>query len=315
MFRIALSAAGCALATVLAALSAPPALAQDCAGRLVEGPEIVAGPVCVPENPQRIVVLDPTFSLGMAIELDLPVVGAPMFGMSDATLKAEAEARGVTDLGAFTAPSLETVVVLQPDLILATGALGAGAQALASTVAPTVMISSENWKDYYRALARATGRSAAADEIIGSYEDRVAALRARMPEGTVSVVRITPWDFQVYLDAPNAYGPFLVLREAGVKRPPYETAGSEGDTVRRPDWEELSQLTGDRLLYIVGGANDSADSGRHEEVLANPLWQALPAVQAGRVHRVDAATWMEFSGATAAHRVLDDIERLIVEAE
>ena len=39
------------------------------------------------------------------------------------------------------------------------------------------------------------------------------------------------------------------------------------------------------------------------------------AVQAGRVHRVDAATWMEFSGAGSAHRVLDDVERYLLEGE
>lgn len=309
-----------ALIAVLLAFAAPPttvpgaAPVAACDGRLIEGPDIVNAPVCVPEHPERIVVLDPTYSLGMAIELDVPVVGAPMFGMSDRQLREQAEARGVTDLGAFTEPSLEAVVALQPDLIIGSGMLGEGVQAMASRIAPTVMITAENWKTYYRRLAHAVGRDEAAAAILDRYEDRVADIRSRIPQTTVSVVRITPWDFQVYLDSPQAYGPFLVMRETGVRRPPYETAEG-GETMKRPDWEELSQLSGDTLLYIVGGSNDSAESGRHEEVLANPLWQMLPAVRAGRVHRVDPATWMEFSGAASAHRVLDDVERYIVDPE
>jgi iron complex transport system substrate-binding protein len=299
------------LPALLAACVAFAAPAVACEGRLVDGPEIVAAPICVPETPERIVVLDPTYSLGMALELGLPVIGAPIFGMSDEALKEKAIAEGVTDLGAFTEPSLETIAALQPDLILGSGMLGEGAQAMASQIAPTVMITSENWKDYYRALARATGRGDAAEELLGGYEARVEALRPRIPDETVSVVRITPWDFQVYLDAPRAYGPFLVMREVGVKRPPYET-GQGNETMKRPDWEELSQLTGDILLYIVGGSNDSAESGRHEEVVENPLWKLLPAVEAGEVHRVDPAVWMEFSGVASAHRVLDDIERYVV---
>ncbi|MEC9433794.1 MAG: iron-siderophore ABC transporter substrate-binding protein [Pseudomonadota bacterium] len=314
------SAAALALSALAAAfglapgLAPAPASAADCDGRLVEGPMILGGPVCVPVDPQRILVLDPTFSLGMGLELGLPLVGAPLVGMSDDALRARAEAAGVESIGAFVEPSLETVAALQPDLILGAGMLGETALAMASRIAPTVLIGAENWKDYYRILARATGRGAEAEAILAEYEARAQALRARVSRAPVSVLRITTWDFQVYLDSPRAYGPFLVLRDAGVVRPPFETAQGD-ETLRRPDWEELAGLSGETLLYIVGGANDSDTNGRLDEVLAHPLWRALPAVKAGRAHRVDAGTWMEFSGAASAHRVLDDVERYLLAAE
>lgn len=300
------------LIVALALAVAAPALACD--GRTVEGPGIVAPPVCVPQAPQRVVVLDPTYSLGMALELGLPVVGAPLFGMSDEALKAKAVAAGVTDLGAFTEPSIETIIALQPDLIVGAGMLGEMAHTIMSRVAPTLLITLPDWKAYEAKLAAATGREAEAEALLSAYAARAADIEARLPDVTVSSVRITPWDFQVYLDAPNAYAPFAILADVGAERTAYETAtGSE--TVKRPDFEEIGQLTGDVLLYIVGGANDSDTSGRHEEVLANPLWQMLPAVQSGNVHRVDAATWMEFSGVASAHRVLDDIERILIDGE
>nr|WP_255720469.1 ABC transporter substrate-binding protein [Acuticoccus kalidii] len=287
--------------------------AAACDGRTVDGPGVIAAPVCVPTSPERIVVLDPTYSLGMALELGLPVVGAPLFGMSDAALKAKAIEAGVTDLGAFTEPSIETIVALQPDLILGSGMLGETAYRILSRIAPTVLVTLEDWKAYETKLAEATGREAAAAALLAEYEARAAGIAERMPKDvTVSSVRITPWDFQVYLDAPAAYAPFAILADVGVERPPWETSEG-GETVKRPDWEELGQLTGDVLLYIVGGANDSATSGRHEEVLANPLWQMLPAVRSGNVHRVDVGTWMEFSGVASAHRVLNDIERILID--
>jgi len=296
------------LGLVLAA--AFPSAAHACDGRVVEGPGLFGEPVCVPADPQRIVVLDPTYSLGMALELGLPVVGAPLFGMSDGALKAKALAAGVVDLGSFTEPSLETVISLQPDLILGSAMVGTMGHEIMSQIAPTVLITLEDWKAYYRKIAAVTETMAEADALFATYEARVAEIAARLPDVSVSVVRITPWDFQVYLDAPDAYGPFLVMHEVGVRRPAYETSGAE--TVKRPDWEELGELAGDVLLYIVGGANGSATNGRHEEVLSNPLWQMIPAVAAGNVHRVDAATWMEFSGIASAHRVLDDIERILI---
>ena len=302
--RPALLVMACALAALAGAASA-------CDGRAItEGP-VLALPLCVPEAPQRIVVLDPTYSLGMALELGLPVAGAPLFGMSDAALKARAEAAGVTDIGAMTSPSVEAVIALQPDLILGS-ALAESYLPMLSQLAPTGLISAEDWKAYYRTLGTVTGQAAAVEEGFAAYDARIAALRPRVPEAPVSILRITDWDFQVYLDGPNAYGPFDVLRDLGVHRSAYETTDS-ADSVRRPDWEDLAALDSGKLFYIVGGSNDSDTSGRLDEVLANPLWQMLPAVAAGEVHRLDPGIWMEFSGLGSAARVLDDAERLILE--
>lgn len=292
-------------------LSAPPAYAQGgCDGRLIDGPDVLHAPVCVPKDPARIVVVDSTFSLGMGLELGLPIVGAPLRLMSDRNLRDEAVRRGVDDLGSFLEPSIERLVALKPDLIIGASMVDS-AYPLLSQLAPTLMISAANWKSYMSQLAQATGRDQKAAELLAAYDARVAALKLRLPDQRVSVVRITPWDFQVYLEGPDAYGPFLVLRDVGVRRTDYETAQGNA-TLKRPDWEELNNLQGDTLLYIVGGANKSDTNGRYEEVTGNPLWRMLPAVKSGRVYRVDTGTWMEFSGVASAHRVLDDIERLII---
>lgn len=302
-----------AILLALVAMLMPAAAYAACDGRLLDAPEVLNAPVCIPHSPARIVVLDPTFSLGMALELDLPLAGAPLTGMSDTALQAEAKGRGVVDLGNFLEPSIERLAALRPDLIIGS-AMAAEAYPLLSQLAPTVLISAEDWKAYLSLIARAGGREEKAAALLAIYDARVAALRPRIPQTPVSIVRITPWDFQVYLDGPRAYGPFAVLRDLGVKRTAYET--TQGDeALKRPDWEGLAALNGDVLLYIVGGANNSATSGRHEEVLQNPLWQMLPAVKAGRVHRVDAGTWMEFSGITSANRVLDEVERIILPAQ
>lgn len=300
------------LFALIAGFLVPAAASAACEGRLVDSPHVMPSPACVPDKPQRIASLDAGYTLGMAIELGLPVAGAPLVGMSDEALREKAQSLSVENLGSLTEPSIEKIIGLQPDLILGSGFLGENALALASRVAPAAFITAENWKDYLRALIELSGSDKKAEEVLADYESRVARLRDEIPEDlTVSVVRITSWDFQVYLDAPNAYAPFAVLREAGVRRTAYET--SDGiETLKRPDWEQLGQLDGDVLLYIVGGTNTSDTDGRLEEVLGNPLWQQLPAVRAGRVYRVDPATWMEFSGVGSAHKVLDDIERYIV---
>ncbi|WBU53939.1 iron-siderophore ABC transporter substrate-binding protein [Paracoccus sp. SCSIO 75233] len=292
-----------------------PALACD--GRLLEDEGVYAGPLCVPSAPQRVVVLDASFGLGIGMDVGLPIIGAPLDRMSDDGLKSRAEAADVTSIGFVTEPSLETIVALQPDMILAfvgSESMASGVYPQLSQLAPTLLYTDIDWRAFYSLLAEFTGREDEIAEKMQAYDARLADIRDRMPDKTVSVLRITSWDFQVYLDAPQSYAPFEVMKQAGVTRTEYETTDDPSLSMKRPDWEELAELDGDVLLYIVGGTNDSDKDGRHEEVLSNPLWQMLPAVQSGNVHRVDAATWMEFSGLASANRVLDDLEKYVIDA-
>ncbi|MEP3114662.1 iron-siderophore ABC transporter substrate-binding protein [Nisaea sp.] len=281
-----------------------------CDGRLISR-EILGPPVCVPEAPKRIVVLDPLLTFGILYELGVPVVGTPLVGIQETDMRAEAEQAGVADLGHPFQPSLERIVALRPDLIIGASYIHAKIHQQVARIAPTLLIDHMDWKNYYRLLAEITGKSIKAEQAIEIYEHRAAAIRKRVSKREVSVVRVAPMGFRVYLDSPAAYAPYAVLREAGVTRTPYETAAGDA-IVKRPDWEELGALDGDILLYVVfAGLDPAKDDALETITLANPLWQALTAVKAGKAYRVDRATWMGFHGIASAHRVLDAIESFI----
>ncbi|WP_306153168.1 iron-siderophore ABC transporter substrate-binding protein [Roseovarius sp. MMSF_3281] len=314
---------------VIAALFLSVGSAVACEGVAVEDPAIYGGDLCLDAVPERVVVLDPSFGLGVALDAGLQVVGAPLDAglqvvgapldlMSDETLKARAERAGVTSIGAVTEPSMEAIVALQPDLILGfagSDSMASGIHPMASQLAPTLLYTNLDWRGFYRLLAPLGDKASAAavEAKLADFEARMADLRTRVPrDRTLSVVRITSWDFQVYMDAPVTYAPFALLRELGVQRSAYETTEDPSLSMKRPDLEELAALDGDVLFYIVGGTNDSDSDGRFEEVTGNPLWQMLPAVEEGRAYRVDHAHWMEFSGLDAANAVLDDVERYLI---
>lgn len=288
-----------------------PASSHACAGRLIQSAYLFNGSVCAPENPARIVILDPAISLGAALDFEMPVVGAPLFGMNDVALRARAQQADIVDIGYFTEPSIEKIIGLKPDLIIGSAFLGDGAYNMASQLAPTAFISTVDWRQYVKVIAEIADREDAAHDALAALDARIADLRNRLPETPVSFLRITNWDFQVYLDGPKSYGPFQLLHDLGLKRTDYET--QTGSLVmKRPDWEELGNLTGVPLLYIIGGSNSSDTSGRYEEVLNNPLWNMLPAVGMKKAYRLDAGTYNEFSGLEAAHRILDDVETYVI---
>lgn len=298
---------------MLCLLSASPAFAA-CAGRSIAR-HVYRAPVCIPAEPKRIVVLDPFLSLGVLWELEAPFIGAPLMGIQDEPLRVAVARAAVVDLGHPMQPSLEQVAALQPDLIIGASYMHAQAYEMTSRIAPTLLIDPIDWKEQFRLIAEVTGRSEKAEAALRAYEERAAAIRKRVPDIEVSVVRVASSGFQVYLDGPAAYAPYGVLREAGVKRTAYETT-TDGTVVKRPDWEGIAALDGTVLLYVVVSGYEAApDNALERETLANPLWQMLPAVAAGRSHRVERATWMGFYGVTSAHKVLDDIERYILPAQ
>ena len=72
--------------------------AQDCAANqtLFESDTIVGGSVCVPETPQRVVVLDPFYNLQMGLELGLPIVGSATSGAEFPAALTDEQLSGIT---------------------------------------------------------------------------------------------------------------------------------------------------------------------------------------------------------------------------
>lgn len=270
--------------------------------------------VCIPAAPKRIVALDPALTMGILQELGAPVVGAPLSAIQEPLVREAARRSSVSDVGHPLQPSIERIIALKPDLIVGSAEMHGRLRDSASRIAPTLLIEQMDWKRQYRFLADITGHSEKAQAALEDYEKRVVEIRARVPATPVSVVRVRPGGFHVYLDGPSAYAPYAVLREAGVKRTAYETT-SDGAVLKRPDWEEISALEGEVLLYVVvSGFDPAPDDVLAASTVANPLWKMLPAVRDGRAHRVDRATWMGFHGIASAHRVLDDVERFVLKA-
>lgn len=279
-----------------------------CVGLLVEK-NVLHAPVCIPSNPQRIVTLDPLLTYGALSELGVRVVGAPLFGIQDAEIRQDALQAAVVDIGHPAQPSLERVTSLKPDLIIGSSEFHGQIYDTVSKIAPTLFIDHIDWKDHIALLALMTGKEAKANALKSAYESRLASIRPRVSDATVSVARVKPGGFNVYMDGPAAYAPYAVLHDAGVKRTSFETV-TDRTIVKRLDWEGAGALSGDILLYVVVSGYDPApDEALMAETAANPFWQLLPAVAAGQAHRVDRATWMGFHGYASAHRVLDDIER------
>jgi iron complex transport system substrate-binding protein len=281
------------------------AAAVDC-GR-VEGDQRIVehamGETAVPVEPERVVVLD-TGELDNAFALGVKPVGAVEVsqGLPFASYLLD-RVEGIQTVGTIAQPSLEAIAALNPDLILSNTVRHEAIYPQLSQIAPTVLAEGVGvtWKENLRLNAQALGKCEEAEELFASYEERVAAFKRlmgdRLAQTEVSVIRSLPDEVRIYMNA-SFIG--TVLEDVGLPRPPAQDKNvfAEEATIER-----IPDLDGDTMFLTMF----TDDNAQLEQLMANPLWQELEAVKAGRVYIVPDGRWMLGIGMIAANEVLDDL--------
>ncbi|WP_417689175.1 ABC transporter substrate-binding protein [Roseibium sp.] len=283
---------------LVAMLAGGAALARDVTGSM--------GTVSVPDQPKRVVVLTNEGTEAL-LALGVTPVGAvnswngsPWWDhISDAM-------EGAEPVGKESAVNLEMVAALEPDLILANKQRHEKIHSQLSAIAPTVM-SKElrgDWKINFRLYAEALGKDTEANEAISAYDDAVASLRDKLGSSLdeeVSVIRFVPGQIRIYqLDSFSG----VLLKDIGFKRPANQNVE---EFAIRTGKESIPQMDGDRIFYFTYDTGDGKGRSLEDEVLADPLWQSLSAVKAGKLHKVSDAIWNTAGGIIAARLMLDDI--------
>lgn len=267
--------------------------------------------IVVPVAPQRVVTLT-EHDLDSALALDITPVGS-VNGRGQAGLPAYLadHTAGVASVGSLAEPSLEAIVALGPDLILA-GNLIAPIEALLpelQQIAPVVQTynAGDDWQTAFAGTAAALNRSAAAEAFLADYNERAAAIRATLPTDQTSEASVVRWMPQgPVVMVPSTFSS-LVLADLGLARPAghADLAGGHGAHSDPLSLEQLDLIDTDWLF--IGSLNAEGDAAL-ETARANPLFQQLEVVKQNQIAVVDGAVWTSIGGPLAALVVLDDVE-------
>ena len=274
--------------------------------------EHALGKTQVPTNPQRVVVVsnpDTVLSLGVT------PVGSMQVDVEDFYLKSQLEE--IESTGAPNVPNLESIVALNPDLILGTTSEQKVYDQL-SQIAPTVLAdvdSSADWKNLLYKYAEALGKTDEAEQVMVDYNARIEKFQAqmgdRLQETTVSIVRLYQGIFNIYLE--DSFSGTIVA-DVGLPRPPKQI--NTGQTFNMDiSKEELYMADGDVMfVWTSSGSEEIAADNRKalEELKADPLWSRLSAVQQGQVY--DVPSYWIGMGPIAANLVLDDLFEHLVDS-
>ncbi|MBW3558081.1 MAG: iron-siderophore ABC transporter substrate-binding protein [Actinobacteria bacterium] len=264
------------------------------------------GETTIPEQPERVVVLD-TGELDSVTAFGITPVGAVRAPVEDGLLDyLQAETEGTELVGTISEVNLEAVAALRPDLILSSKLRHEDIYDELSQIAPTVFTETVGvvWKDNLGVHAEALGFEEEAAEMLSDYEDRAEALGERLSEErgelpTISMVRFLPDETRLYQKA-SFIG--TVLEDVGLPRPPSQDVD---DFALEISAEQLEQADADVIFVTNYGPAEETTKG---ELTSNPVWGTLSAVQEDDVYEVPDDYWMLGIGIQAANLVLDDIE-------
>ncbi|WAL58810.1 iron-siderophore ABC transporter substrate-binding protein [Thermocoleostomius sinensis] len=202
-------------------------------------------------------------------------------------------------------------MTLKPDLILGQQSYVEPIYSQLSHIVPTFVYENAsrtpNWRLLFRDIAAVMDKSVEGEQVLNELEQRISqikdALSKLSKQPKISVIFYWTQDRSTYaIYGKRSFGGSL-LEELGLQRPPAQQFDAYSQNVS----VELATHADGDIMFLL----DYNESEEVEQLLANPLWGQLKAVQNNRVYSVNNIYWY-IPGVLAAHAVLDDIERYVL---
>jgi iron complex transport system substrate-binding protein len=259
----------------------------------------------VPVAPKRVVVLEPV-QLDTAVALGVTPVGAAVASnVSGIPAYLGEAAAGIQPVGTVPEPSLEKIAALRPDLIIGTESRHSALYAQLADIAPTVFMATQEdpWQENVALVGEALNKAGEADALLAQYNARCDQIAAKYKVAGVSAQLVRPRDETVL----SIYGPTSF---AG------STLECVGLTIPDRDWEKSISvdISPERILeaqgdYVFVTTKDVDD----KSTVPAPIRDN--AASFPKVLLVDTSYWVSGVGPLGGNAVLDDIERLLKEAQ
>ncbi|MEM9955423.1 MAG: ABC transporter substrate-binding protein [Chloroflexota bacterium] len=278
-------------------------------------------PLCIPENPERIVSLNPqSFDLLTAAGVEPTGAVGYLESIYARNFSYMVEDTEITYVGFPT--NIELVLELEPDLIVGSAFADLENYDQLSAIAPTVIpeaLPNVQWETSMNFWGEALNLTDEVDALLAEYDARVETLQELVGDPSeieVSVVRYFNSDEQVGLQIQlaNAFSTDI-LADVGFARPEIQALSAEeaeaqfGSGVAASiSIEELPLIDGQYLFAWAQGASaelDADNADAWQQLSDSPLWSTLEAIQNDQAFQV-GGQWVGW-GFAAAHEVLDDL--------
>jgi iron complex transport system substrate-binding protein len=267
------------------------------------------GEAQVPLNPKCIVVAGSGY-LDHLLTLDVKPCGAAHGpGGSGFPDYLAGRLEGVKYVGGTLEVNLETVALLDPDLIFAMHPAHTSGEFATNfdPIAPTVYLN-EPWADWRKTLEEMgliLGKQEHAKAKLAEFDSLLASAKTRLGEVAgaekVLFLRVLPQEIRIYGSA----SPTGDILYNGLGLTP-SAATPSGEPVRSISLELIPELDADHI-FLLDQTEDSMAT-----IKASPLWQKIPAVQQGNIYPVDVKIWVQGEGMIAYTQLMKEAVAALV---
>ncbi|MEM9955413.1 MAG: ABC transporter substrate-binding protein [Chloroflexota bacterium] len=294
---------------------------------LFEHEHLATESLCIPENAERIAVLDP-FTFEFAVALDVPIVATPQIYIEQFTTNFPSYSDAFDAVNDTSIPlNLESLLTANVDIILCRRSACEDSFEQLAQVAPTVMFDNESasdWRESSRFYAEVLGIDDTLVDVEATFDARLTMLAEEL-EATfgeqapsISVLRVRPGQLRFYFEDSSAG---IIWSSVGFTSPETQVEIIQSSIDRLGDarlanisTEQIPLVDADYVfVFATDGLTDGDGLAYLEETRANPLWQALTAVQDEQLYIV-GNYWFS-SGYIAAHAIVDDLFTFVLDSD
>lgn len=282
------------------------------------------GPVTVTDGRGRTVELPAPATKVIALEWGeaetLVSLGADLVGLADPKgfstwNTAVTLPEGVKDVGMRAEPSIESIMALEPDLVVLNGTASSALEKQLEGKIPVVFTKGsaagqdlERLRSDVTLLAQATGKTAEGEKLLADMDAALAEATSRVEkagatgtpflmadgwkEGSVINIRVFAKGSMV-----DEIATAMGLRNA------WTQPGDADWGLMTTDVEGVSGMTDEKLRLFYSASEDDVFA---EGLAANPIWKSLPFVKSQRIHKFTAGTWT-FGGPASVTSVAGQI--------
>lgn len=277
-----------------------------------------SGQIVIASRPQRIVSLEAAQITDTLIAIGHPPIASATYGLAGAAepeawppaIRARALDLQIPSIGTSHEPSLETIAVLEPDLIIAFPSQAETLYGRLSLLAPVLVV--EPGRDFRPGLRKIAGVLEASDQAEALIE-QVRAEQDKIRETHVGteIGIIRPRQFFTRLYGPGSNAGRL-LTEAGLTVvQPFEGLSITPDSpgaINDVSLERIPEIRADFLFFILYNLDQPLS-----DYLRHPVWQRNRAVAAGNTAGVQGNAWTNH-GPLGALRMLKEAQQKLEES-
>lgn len=265
--------------------------------------------VTIPANPQRVLasyVEDPVVTLGVTPVAQWSVPNGIQDYLSD-------KLKDVPTIS-YDLP-LEAVISFAPDLIIigSESEVQNGIYDQLNKIAPTYVLGDAVYKDWRKTLTTVgelLNKTAEAEQALKDYDQKAADAKEKITgsvaQESAAILWLVQKNFYI-VDETRSSGAVL-YDDLGLTLPNLVT---EIPVDKRATWnpislEKLAELTADHIFLV------NSDKAEGSDITNSDIWKGIPAVKAGHVYELSAASSWLYSGAHANTQTIDDVLKFLV---